>query len=267
MIRSDSDSPALEVRDLSIRFGEICVLDSLNFQVEAGSVHALVGESGSGKTLACLALAHLHPQNASVAGRVCFAGEEIDPADRQALQSLRANTIRYVFQDPYGTFNPSIRIGTQISESFPTHTHPRDRPAQIQKILKSVGLDEVDRVTRAYPFQLSGGMLQRAGIAMALAGNPRVLVCDEPTTALDPLLRAGIVELLRSLADERKIAIVFVTHDLRLLNGFARTVTVLQRGITMDQGELPAVLTGNHSDYTRELLGAIPNLPGDEHSN
>lgn len=261
MTTPDPSGPLLEVCDLSIRFGDTGVLDKLNLTLRPGQIHALVGESGSGKSLACLALADLQPANAQVEGTVAFLGQSVERSDPQALRTLRSSRIRYVFQDPYGTFNPSIRIGPQIEESFPGTTPARARRARSGELLRSVGLDTDDRVRRSWPFQMSGGMLQRAAIAMALAGQPKVLVCDEPTTALDPLLRRDIVDVLASLAREQGIGILFVTHDLRLLKGFADTVTVLEHGITRDQGNLDGIFNGDVSGYTRELIEALPRLP------
>ncbi|MGF1530929.1 MAG: ATP-binding cassette domain-containing protein [Puniceicoccaceae bacterium] len=252
--------PLLEIQDLSISFGKSLVLNRFSCSIPPKGIHALVGESGSGKSIAALSIGGLQPPQAIVHGKVLISGHPIDFTSLPALRLLRQETLRYVFQDPFGTFNPSIIIGQQLAEALPLDTPKSIKKEKVLHQLEAVGIEQPQRVFNAWPFQMSGGMLQRASLAMALLGSPSLLICDEPTTALDPHLQQEIIALLKQQAQQNSVTILFITHDLRLLPNFAHHVTVLSRGSVVEQASTADVFLRPQSEYTKVLLDSLPDL-------
>ncbi|MBN3787876.1 dipeptide ABC transporter ATP-binding protein [Burkholderia sp. Ac-20353] len=256
-------TPVLEVEDLNIRIGARTIVHGLDLTIGRGERVALVGESGSGKSLTALALLGL-ADAAHVSGRVRLAGEELLDKSEAQWRATRGRDIAMVFQEPMTALNPLKTIGRQIGESLRLHAGLRGAAARERAIalLRRMGIVEPERKVDAYPHQLSGGQRQRAMIAMALAGNPRLLVADEPTTALDVTVRQQIVELLIELqeadADGHGLAILLITHDLHLVRRFAHRVAVMQHGEIVEQGATDALFAAQQHAYTRKLFDSAP---------
>ncbi|HKT04731.1 MAG TPA: ABC transporter ATP-binding protein [Rugosimonospora sp.] len=228
------------------------------FAVRRGQVLALVGESGSGKSVTALAALGLLPGNARVGGSILLAGEELLGAAPQRLREVRGGRIGTVFQEPASALNPVFRVGDQIAEAIRAH-RPSSRE-RVLDLLATVGLDDPPRVARAYPHQLSGGQLQRAMIAMAISCEPDLLIADEPTTALDVTIQAGILELLRDLRTRLGMAILLITHDMGVVADLADDVVVLRAGRVVERAPTPRLFAAPAAPYTRDLLAAVPPL-------
>ena len=244
------------------------VVDGVSFAVRAGEVVGLVGESGSGKTLTALSILRLVPDPPAriVGGRILFGGVDLLTLPEAALRHIRGRAIAMVFQEPMTSLNPVLTIGEQVAEVVRVHeaagrAAARDRSVEM---LRRVRIPDPERRAREYPHQLSGGMRQRAMLAMALAGRPQLLIADEPTTALDVTVQAQMVELLRELQGELELAILWITHDLALLSGFAGRLLVMYAGRIVEEGPAEEVLHAPSHPYTAALLRAIPrgNGPG-----
>lgn len=258
----------LEVQNLNIHFAAKQVVHQASFVLEAGEKLALVGESGSGKTvtaMSCLRLigaARLH-------GSIRYAGQEVLTMAAPRLQQLRGGEIAVVFQEPMTAMNPVMRVGDQIVEALQLHKGLTRNAARAQAVaaLERVGIPEAARRIDSFPHQLSGGQRQRAMIAMALACDPKVLIADEPTTALDVTIRYQILELLDDLCRERGLAVLLITHDLNLVRHFADNVSVMEQGVIVEQGPTSEVMTTPHHPYTRKLVNSRPRRevgePGD----
>jgi len=245
----------LEVQDLSIRFGSRRVVDHASFKIEAGEKLALVGESGSGKTVTALSTLRLLDA-AHLEGSIRFEGREVLAMNPAELHALRGNEIAVIFQEPMTALNPVMTIGTQIVEAIRLHrtmTVPQAREQAIEA-LRGVGVTEPERRVASYPHQLSGGQRQRAMIAMALACEPKLLIADEPTTALDVSIRHQILDLLDAIRRERGLSILMITHDLNLVRRFADRVAVMERGILVEQGITAEVMETPQHVYTRKLI-------------
>ena len=245
----------LEVQDLSIRFGQRRVVDHISFSIGAGEKLALVGESGSGKTVTALSTLRLL-EAAHLEGSIRFEGRDVLAMNPTELQALRGNEIAVIFQEPMTALNPVMTVGTQIVEALRLHrsmTLPRAREQAIEA-LRGVGVTEPERRVNSYPHQLSGGQRQRAMIAMALACEPKLLIADEPTTALDVSIRHQILDLLDELRRERNLAILMITHDLNLVRRFADRVAVMEHGVIVEQGPISAVMNRPKHAYTRKLI-------------
>jgi oligopeptide/dipeptide ABC transporter ATP-binding protein len=252
----------LRVRDLTVRIqtAEALVLpvDGISFDLERGEALGLIGESGSGKTTVALSLLRLLPAGASISGRVDLAGEDLLASDPARMRRVRGRRIAMVFHDPLAALNPVLTIGTQIAEAVRAH-QPVDRRqarAATLELLRSVGLAEADAAR--YPHQLSGGMRQRALIAMALGCRPEILVADEPTSALDPVVQAGILALLRRVREERGLSLLLATHDLGVAASLCGRIAVLYAGRIVECGETAAVLARPRHPYTLGLLQSLP---------
>ncbi len=258
----------LEVRDLSVQFGTgnraVRVVDGVSFSVAAGEVVALVGESGSGKSVTALSLARLLPEaSAQIAGgAIFFDGADVCGLSNEALRKLRGGQVAYVFQEPMAALNPVFSIGFQIREVLRLHRPGIDREAELRRLLKAVGLDDVARVAKSFPHELSGGMQQRAVIAMALAGKPRLLVADEPTTALDVTVQAQVLDVLLDVQRAEGMGMLFITHNLGLVAKVAQRVLVMYAGQIVEAGSTEAVLKTPRHPYTQALLKAVPRLRG-----
>jgi oligopeptide/dipeptide ABC transporter ATP-binding protein len=263
--------PLLEVRDLSVSFagerGESRPVDGVTLTARRGEFLAVVGESGCGKSLTALALMRLLPPLARVApaAMIRFDGIDLPTLDAETMRRIRGRRIGMVFQDPMSTLNPVFTVGQQLRETLEVH-YPADREATHQRalhLIAEVGLPDPAGASGAYPHQLSGGMRQRALIALALAGEPDLLVADEPTTALDVTVQAQILELLDRLRVARGMTMLFITHDLGLVAGRADRVAVMYAGRVVEEAPVRALFAAPAHPYTRGLLRAIPRLEGD----
>jgi ABC-type dipeptide/oligopeptide/nickel transport system ATPase component len=259
--------PLLEVRDLRVSFRTrremTSVVHGVGFRLRAGETLALVGESGSGKSVTCLALTGLLPQPPAcrVEGSVRLLGRELVGAEPAVLCAVRGKDIAYIFQEPSASLNPVFTVGEQIAEAVRLHfPEESDVEGRVIEALRRVRIRNPERRHRDYPHQLSGGMNQRVMIAMALACRPRILVADEPTTALDVTIQAEIMRLLRELKETTDMAIVLITHNFGIVKGFADRVIVMYEGRIVEQGDVETVLENPEHAYTRELIACIPRL-------
>ena len=255
--------PLLSVRGLRVELGGRRLLDGVDLDVGRGEKVALVGASGSGKTLTALAILRLLDA-ARIEGSVRFDGRELLGLPPRAMRAVRGGDIAMVFQEPMSALNPLHTIGAQIDEALRLHQPLTRRQARARTLalLERMGLDDAPRRAAAYAHQLSGGQRQRAMIAMALACGPRLLLADEPTTALDVGVRAQILALLDELQRERGLGVLLISHDLQLVRGFAQRVAVMQHGRVVEHGELDAVLQRPAHAYTRALLDSVPRRRG-----
>ncbi|GGL68713.1 putative oligopeptide ABC transporter, ATP-binding protein [Curtobacterium citreum] len=260
-------APLLEVEGLRVAFGDAePVVRDVSFTLTPGRVLALVGESGSGKSVSAMSVLGLLPPEARVTGSVRFRGDELVGASAERLRAVRGAGIGVVFQEPMNSFTPVLSIGTQIAEAVRAHPTDLDRAgvsARVDELLRSAGLRDPRRIRTAYPHELSGGQLQRAMIAMALAGDPVALIADEPTTALDVTVQAGILDLLRTLGRERSLAVLLITHDMGVVADVADEVLVMRRGDPVETGTVAEVFAHPAAAYTRQLLDAVPALESD----
>jgi microcin C transport system ATP-binding protein len=249
----------LEVRDLSIDFGTRRVVDHVSFSIEAGERLALVGESGSGKTVTALSLLRL-VEAARLTGEIRFEGRKVLDMSAPELHQLRGRDIAVIFQEPMTALNPVFTVGDQIAESLQLHDGVDREGARRGAVeaMRRVGIEEPERRARSYPHQLSGGQRQRAMIAMALACNPKLLIADEPTTALDATIRLQILELLDKLRAEAGMSLLLITHDLNLVRRFADRVAVMERGVIVEQGVTAEIMQLPQHPYTRKLLDSRP---------
>jgi microcin C transport system ATP-binding protein len=258
-------TPLLEVKDLRVAFGGKEVIHGVNFSIQPGEKLALVGESGSGKTVTALSLLGLVP-NAKVAGSARFAAAEGAPArdllalPERELLAIRGQQIAMIFQEPMTALNPLYTVGDQIAEVLQLKKGLTGRAAWRGAIaaLAATGLPEPERRASAYPHQLSGGQRQRAMIAMALSGRPRLLLADEPTTALDVTLRTQILDLLSEAQHHNGMSILLITHDLNLVRKFADRVAVMENGHLVEQGTVAQVFANPQHPYTRKLIDSRP---------
>jgi peptide/nickel transport system ATP-binding protein len=238
-------------------------VDSVGFDLAPGRVLALVGESGSGKSVTAMSVLGLLPDTATVSGSVRLEGQELVGAPAAELRAVRGDRIGTVFQEPMSAFDPVYPIGRQIAEAIRVHRSGlRGRPlrARIEDLLRSVGLADAKRIAASHPHELSGGQLQRAMIAMAISCDPAAIIADEPTTALDVTVQAGILDLLRSLRDTRGTAILLITHDMGVVADLADDVIVMRQGEVLESGPVADVFADPRSEYTRGLLAAVPTL-------
>ena len=248
--------------DLATESGWVRVLDGVDLRLEPGVIHALVGESGSGKSITALTLSRLLPDSLArrTGGRVVVEGQDVFSLDRTGLQRLRGSVISYVFQEPAIALNPVMRIGDQILETLALHRPAEATSAEVERWLVRVGIPSPAVRARQYPHELSGGMQQRVMIAMALAPRPRLLVADEPTTALDVTIQAQILDLLRELRRELGMAILLITHNLGVVGEIADEVSVMYAGQVVENGPASAVLRRPAHPYTAALLASVPRL-------
>ena len=249
----------LDVRDLSISFGSRRVVERATFSIGAGERLALVGESGSGKTVTALSLLRLI-ETAQLSGEILFEGRNVLEMAAAELHGLRGRDIAVIFQEPMTALNPVFTVGDQIAESLQLHKGLERDEAREGAVaaMRRVGIDEPERRARSYPHQLSGGQRQRAMIAMALACDPKLLIADEPTTALDATIRLQILELLDRLRAEAGMSLLLITHDLNLVRRFAERVAVMERGIIVEQGATAEILQNPKHPYTQKLLNSRP---------
>ncbi|MFD3539355.1 ABC transporter ATP-binding protein [Streptomyces sp. NPDC058662] len=258
-------APLLQVRDLRVTFptarGPVRAVDSLAFTVEAGRTLGIVGESGSGKSVTSLAVMGLH-RGAEVGGSVALAGRELTGLSERELSKVRGRRMAMIFQDPLSSLHPYYTVGEQIAEHVRVHFRSGRAAARRRAVdmLGEVGIPEPARRAGEYPHQFSGGMRQRAMIAMALACEPELLIADEPTTALDVTVQAQILELIARLQQERGLGVVMITHDLGVVARVAHEVLVMYGGRAAEQAGVEELFADPAHPYTRGLLDSLPRL-------
>lgn len=247
---------SLEVQGLTVEIGGERVVDGVSFGIPNGGAVGLIGESGSGKSLTALAIMGLLPEGATASGSVRWQGQEILGLEERALAKLRGDEIGIVFQDPLTALNPVRTVGRQIAESVRIHERLRGRELRERAIAEAarVMLPEPEAIIKRYPHQLSGGQRQRVAIAMALACRPRLLIADEPTTALDATVQAEILDLLRGLTADEDMSLLFITHDLAVLAQIATQAVVLERGRVVEAGGVSRLLSEPRATVTQGLL-------------
>ncbi len=247
----------LSIQDLSVQFGDATVVDKISFDIRAGEKFALVGESGSGKTVSALSLMRLLP-DAKISGQLLFEGEPILQKSEAAMRRLRGKDIAMIFQEPMTALNPLFTIGNQIAEVLMLHEglSARDAAKRAVELLDKTGIPEPARRALSYPHQLSGGQRQRAMIAMALACRPKLLIADEPTTALDVTIQVQILELLNQLQRDEQMAVLMITHDLNLVRSFADRVGVMQHGKLIETADTATLFAQPREAYTQRLLAS-----------
>jgi ABC-type dipeptide/oligopeptide/nickel transport system ATPase component len=258
----------LKVSDLKIAFhsrGESNqVVHGIDFSIDGGGqTVAILGESGSGKSVTCMALTRLLPESPSctVSGEVLFEGKNVLAMDREAIRNVRGRGIAYIFQEASASLNPVFTVGYQIAEAVELHRPDiTDLKARVIELLELVGIRDAAQRYNAYPHEMSGGMQQRVMIAMALACEPKLLVADEPTTALDVTIQAQIIELLREIRQKLGMSIVLITHNFGIVKGFADEVMVMYRGEIVERGAVDVVLNEPQHPYTKALIACIPRL-------
>ena len=262
------ENPLLAVRDLFVEFktsrGRLKALNGIAFDVHPGEVFGLVGETGCGKTVTGLSILRLLPRSAFITrGQVLFEGQDLLALSRSQIEALRGNQIAMIFQDPSASLNPVFSIGSQIERVIRQHLPLTKVQAaeKAQQVLTAVGLPDVERILTSYPHQLSGGMQQRVMIAMALSCNPRLLIADEPTTALDVTIQAQILRLLRDLQQSFHISVILITHNLGVIAQTCDRLAVLYAGRVAESGSTRDIFNQPHHPYTRGLMAAIPH-PG-----
>ena len=261
-------SHLLEVSDLRIAFhsrGESNeVVHGINFSIDAGGkTVAILGESGSGKSVTCMSLTRLLPEapTCTVSGEILFEGKNVLEMDRETIRGVRGSGIAYIFQEASASLNPVFTVGHQIAEAVKLHRPDiTDVQGRVVELLELVGIRDAAQRTKAYPHEMSGGMQQRVMIAMALACEPKLLVADEPTTALDVTIQAQIMDLLRDLREKLGMSIVLITHNFGIVKGFADEVIVMFRGEIVERGPVAEVLNNPQHPYTKALIACIPKL-------
>ena len=259
----------LSIQDLKVAFRmgkgvRAEAVKGVSFDIPANTTVALVGESGSGKSVTAMSVLNLLPDNAERTGRVLWQGRDLLQATLPQLQALRGKEIACVFQDPMSSLNPVFTVGQQLCEPLIKHTglSPRAAMERAEALMHEVGLPEPKRRLKSYPHEMSGGQQQRVMIAMALACEPKLLIADEPTTALDVTIQRQIVELLARLQDKMHMSVLFISHDLGLVGEIAKHVVVMRHGVIREQGAVARIFESPQDDYTRALLACRPSLEG-----
>ncbi|WP_309105898.1 ABC transporter ATP-binding protein [Arthrobacter sp.] len=256
----------LEVRDLSVDFGVdkqwVPAAIGLNYEVRAGEVLAIVGESGSGKSASSMALLGLLPSNSRVTGSVKLAGMDLLGADESNLRRIRGRDVAVIFQEPMTALNPVYTVGAQIVETLRLHNQmsPDEAKERALHMLDLVELPDPEKAYKSYPHQLSGGQRQRAMIAQSLSCDPKLLIADEPTTALDVTVQAEILDLMRNLRNKLDSAIVLITHDMGVVADLADRIAVMRKGLIVETGSAEQIFSNPQHPYTQALLAAVPHL-------
>ena len=253
----------LEIQDLHVRFHEADheAVRGISLTVADGEIMGLVGESGSGKTVTAMVVSGLLPRKkADVSGRVLLDGKDLLQLDSIAMRKRQGCAISVVFQEPMSAMNPVMRIGTQVEEALRVHTKlsSQERRQRALQALRDVDLADAEAIYDKYPHQMSGGMLQRAMIAAAIISRPKLLLADEPTTALDVTIQAQILELLQRLNREMGMSILFISHNLNVVRKLCTQVAVMEKGLIVEAGTTERVFYDPQADYTKRLIAAIP---------
>ncbi len=269
-----SADPLLQVEDLHTHFmterGLVRAVDGVSFTLGQGVTLGLVGESGCGKTILCRTLMGLLPQSARISdsARILFNGRDLRSLSEKQLRSVRGREVAMIFQDPMTSLNPVMKVGAQISETLIHHlgTSKTDARERGVELLRSVGISAPERRIDEYPHQLSGGIRQRVAIAIALACEPKLLIADEPTTALDVTVQSGILDLLRKQQRERHMSMILITHDLGVVAGRADEIAVMYAGKLVECSSTEALFTNTRMPYTQALMESIPQLDHPTHT-
>ncbi|HEU6448866.1 MAG TPA: ABC transporter ATP-binding protein [Verrucomicrobiae bacterium] len=258
----------LEIKNLKMDFGKnseaLRAIDGISFAIGAGETVCLVGESGCGKSVTALSIAKLVPTPPAnyVGGEILLNGRDVLKMSSRELREIRGGVVSYIFQEPGASLNPVFRIGNQIKESLKLHRPEKANDAEVIRLLKLVGIPAPESRIRNYPFEMSGGMQQRVMIAMALASEPKLLVADEPTTALDVTIQAQILDLLRDLKQRLGMAILLITHNLGIVGDMADRVAVMYAGQIVELAPAKELLRKPFHPYTRALMNSVPKLQG-----
>ena len=268
----------LRTSDLRVHFhtrnGLVKAVDGISFSVEEGKTYAIIGESGSGKSVACYSMLGLVPMPPGKieSGEVWFEGQDLLKLSESQLRKIRGKGISIIFQDPMTSLNPFLKIGDQLIEPLLLHFGMSKKDAWRKgiEILEEVGIKDPAQRMKSWPFEFSGGMRQRVVIAMALVTEPKIIIADEPTTALDVTVQAQILKLLKELQIHRNIGVIFISHDLSVVADIADEIAVMQNGVFVEQGTRDAIFTNPQDEYTKKLLAAVPHsekeLQQEEHS-
>ena len=253
----------LEIKDLRVRFHDADhdAVRGISLTVADGEIMGLVGESGSGKTVTAMVVSGLLPRKkADVSGQVLLDGKDLLALDGAAMRKRQGCAISVVFQEPMSAMNPVMRIGPQVEEALRVHTKLKaeERKERALQALRDVDLADAEAIYEKYPHQMSGGMLQRAMIAAAIISRPKLLLADEPTTALDVTIQAQILELLRRLNREMGMSVLFISHNLNVVRKLCTRVAVMEKGHIVETGPTEQVLHDPQADYTKRLIAAIP---------
>ncbi len=262
-------TPLLEIKNLKMDFGKnadaLRAVDGVSLAVGTGETVCLVGESGCGKTVTALSIARLVPTPPAnyVGGEILLNGQDVLKMSNGELRSIRGGVVSYVFQEPGASLNPVFRIGNQIKESLKLHRPEKATNEEVIRLLKLVGIPAPESRIRNYPFEMSGGMQQRVMIAMALASEPKLLVADEPTTALDVTIQAQILDLLSELKQRLGMAILLITHNLGIVGDMADRVAVMYAGQIVELSPAKELLRRPLHPYTKALMASVPKLRGD----
>ncbi len=257
----------LDVRNLKIKFSsrgtQTEAVKGIDFFLRENESVAIVGESGSGKTVTAMSLTRLlpPPPTCTVEGEIIFAGENVAKMDSEKLRKIRGKQIAYIFQEPSTSLNPVFTIGYQIAEAIKLHfPEEKDVKKLVVESLREVGIRDPEKRYDSYPHELSGGMQQRAMIAMALSCRPRLLIADEPTTALDVTIQKQIIELLKSVREKRKNSLLLITHNFGIISELCERVIVMFRGKIVEEGSCAEVLKNPQHPYTKALINCVPRL-------
>ena len=264
MTRDHATETVLEIAGLTVGIGGTEILRGVNLSLEAGRIQGLAGESGSGKTMTGLAVMGLLPSGSRVTGSITYGDLELVGLSARRRNALRGTAMAMVFQDPSTSLHPMLSVSAQLTDHLRHHLGisrgaARDRAVEL---LDTVRIPDPAGALRRYPHQFSGGQRQRIAIAIALACSPRILIADEPTTALDVTVQAGVLHLLRDLASEMGLAVLLVTHDLGVMSAVADRVAVMQHGEVVENGERHQVFTAPAHPYTASLLASLPGAAG-----
>ena len=267
---SSSGRPILQVEDLKTWFftsgATVKAVDGVSFEINRGETLGIVGESGSGKSMTALSLLKLVPEPGRiVGGKILIDGQDIVPMDEAEVREFRGNQVAMIFQDPMTSMNPVLRVGFQVEEAMDSHRRftKREAKQRIVPLLRQVRIPAAERRSRDFPHQFSGGMRQRAMIAMGVSNKPSLLIADEATTALDVTVQAQVLEVLRAAQRRTGAALLVVTHDLGVVAGIADRVVVLYAGRVVEEGPVAGVLGAPAHPYTRGLMRAVPRLDAD----
>jgi ABC-type dipeptide/oligopeptide/nickel transport system ATPase component len=259
----------LQVDRLFVKFatqtGAVAAVRDVSFSIAESGTLGLVGESGSGKSATSLAIMRLLPPQASVTGHISFGGQDLLALCDDSMRQIRGAGISMIFQEPMTALNPVMRVGDQVAEAVRAHQRISKREAWNHAVdaLHEVAIPDPERRSRDYPHQLSGGQRQRVMIAMALVNHPRLLIADEPTTALDVTIQAQILNLLRELRERHNLAVLFISHDLGVISQIADQVAVMYKGEIVEMGAVAQIFSNASHPYTRGLINAIPTLRTD----
>lgn len=249
------------VKNLRLTIGATEILRGISFDVPAGKITGLAGESGSGKSMTGLTVCGLQPINAKISGTIEYGTKNLLSLPARAMNALRGKEIAMVFQDPSTSLHPMLTIGGQLTDHLRHHEQIGKKAARKRAIeaLEVLQVPDPQSALKKYPHQFSGGQLQRIAIASAIICNPKVLIADEPTTAVDVTVQAGILRLLRKLCDELNLALLLVTHDLGVMSALADRIIVMRNGEVVEEGARYDVITSPREEYTRALIDALPN--------